>query len=144
MSKQYNIVRKGDDVVERITTVNVSKSTVTKVHVTQHGKGDKATYHKMKWTFDFSDLTNEQLLEVASRDAVIKARPAFRDIPDKKIPEWDDKVFNVGEMLTRERQKLPPLEKAKQAVSNLSEDEREALLEELQDEREALLKELQD
>lgn len=124
-------VKKGEE-VKRWTTVDTEKSVVTKHHVTQHGEGDSKTFHQLTWKFDFSNVTQEQLLELASRDLVIKKRTGFRGIPVKEIPQWDGITFDVAEFMKKERSKLSPMERAKKAVGNLSEEDRQALLKELQ------------
>ena len=106
----------------RTTKVNLDENTVVKTHVTQHGDGDKVakTYHKMQWTFDFKDVTHEELLEVASRELVIGARPKFKKCPINEVKSWEQKTFSVRKILDAERTSLSPEEKAVRALQGLT------------------------
>lgn len=115
------------ETVNRKTTVSLEGNTVTKHHVTEHKTGKV----ECDWTFDFSNVTQEELLELASRDLVIKMRPKFKAIKSSDIPEWKEKTFNVREFLDGAgRSTLSDSEKFARLAGKLSKDEVAQLLKE--------------
>lgn len=116
------------ETVSRYT--NVDGDTVHKHHVTMNKAS--ASEYEMDWAFDFSGVTREELMVLASRDLVIKARPVFKSLPADALDEWDDRVFSVREILdTENRTTLSPDEKARRAVSKLTDEQKAALIAEL-------------
>lgn len=117
------------ETVHRITTVDADAQTVTKYHVTTHAvDGD----HAVRWTFDYSKCSPEQILELASRDSVIKARPEFKKVPVSEIEAWTDKRFDVAAMLERQRTTQTPFQKVSGNVPLLSKADRAMLKEQLE------------
>ena len=113
------IVKQGETVA-RTTTVNVGEQLVVKHHVTKHKDG---TLYEMDWTFDYSGCTDAEILEVASRDSVIKARNAFKLLSQSQLEAWETRTFNVAAMLTHERAKVSELDKSQRANAKLNKDE---------------------
>ena len=104
----------------RVTLFNVSKNDVT-------GKN-----YKVKWTFDFSNVSKEDLLELASRAAVIAYRKHFRGVEKGEIPRYKELVVDVQkEVVERERKPANPVEKVKKLMEGLGEEEKRKVLEEL-------------
>lgn len=124
------IALKGE-VISRNTIVDVDENTVLKQHVT-FNKPTQSGYI-LDWVFNFSDVSIKELMELASRDLVIKHRPAFKLCPKADLEPWDTKTFSVRDFLDREGGvKLSPVERATRAVAKLSNDERLALIESLE------------
>ena len=119
---------KQGETVHRITTVDASVQTVTKYHVTTHKSGGN---YAVRWTFDYSGCTPEQILELASRDSVIKARPEFKKVALADIDTWQDRTFDVAAMLERQRTTQTPFQKVSGNVPLLSKADRDALKEQL-------------
>ena len=116
------------ETVHRITTVDIDLQLVTKYHVTRHSNGIR---YAGRWTFDYSGCTPEQILELASRDSVIAARPKFKKVPVSEIEAWTDKTFDVAAMLSSARTKQTPFQKVSGNVPLLSKADRDALKEQL-------------
>lgn len=115
------VVKQGETVSR---STRVEGEVVVKHHVTQHQTlGDV----EVTWKFDFTDVTHEQLLELASRDLVIKARPQFKKLKAEEAEKWDGKVFSVKEMLESQRATVDNLTKATRAVEKMSPEELEQL-----------------
>ena len=124
MNIQQYIIK--DTPYERTTTVD--GEIVTRKHVTEHKTGK--CY--LTWRFDFTDVTHDQLLELASRAVLIGERPRFKSCVADHIPEWDDKTFDVSTFVSRERVKKSPLATVMDNVGKLTDDERLALIAQLE------------
>ena len=122
------IVKQGE-AVTRSTTVDTEEMTVTKHHVTKHKDG---TLYEVEWMFDYSECTQAQILEMASRDSVIKARPEFKKAPQSELHLWESKIFDVAAILKRERTTQTPFQKVIGNVPLLSKTDRDALKEQLE------------
>lgn len=123
-----NIVKQGET-ARRETTVD--GDTVVCHHVTLNKPTD--SHYQLCWKFDFKDVTNEQLLELATKHLVIQMRPQFKN--DKEPGDkWDGKNFSVSAYLAKEGRRKSQLEKAAVATAKLSDDEKEFLMQQLMDE----------
>ena len=102
------------------------------VRTTKH-KADGQAF-EMGWTLDFENVTDEQLLELATRSVVIGIQRKFRDAKGKP-DDWNGKTFDVAELLneSRKREKLDPMEAARRLLAGMSEADREAVLAGLED-----------
>lgn len=106
----------------RTVSVDKDASTVTRAHVTRHKSGDM----HLTWTFDFSDVSESDLLELASRSVLIAYRNQFRNVDTSSIKaEWVNKTVDVQEFLSRERTRVAqtPAEKLASAVKKLTPEE---------------------
>ncbi len=112
-------------VVHRKTTVDVDAKTVIKHHVTKH---PEAGLYEMDWTFDFSKCSFAQILEFASRDAVIGTRNKWKALASNKLESYPS-VFDMSKVAI----KLTDLEKATSKVDVLSKTEKAAMILHLQD-----------
>lgn len=108
----------------------VDGSIVTVQHVTLN-KPTKAKY-EMSWKFDFSNVSQTDLLRLAARGLVIDQRPKFKAEKDaRKLQSWDNRSFSVTEILKKERARITKAEKAAKAVEALDTNEQLELLKKL-------------
>lgn len=101
------IVKIGESTPRTTTVIN---DVVTVNHVTKHNTLGQCA---MAWHFDFAHIDRETLMRVATRALVIDARPVFKKCPQSTADDWNDREFNVGEMLTRQRRGADPVTAAK-------------------------------
>jgi hypothetical protein len=107
-------------------SVSIKGDLVTRQHVTLN-KPTKSEY-ALTWAFDFSDVTREELLTVASRAIVIALRPEFKAASASELESWDNRTFSVREYLDSERAKVDDVEKARRILGKLTPEQREAIL----------------
>lgn len=113
--------------VSRSRNIDVAAETVRLYNVSKNDKTGKN--YKVNWTFDFSGVTDEQMLELASRSAVIAYRKHFRNVPEDRIPEYAERTIDVLEdVLTQERRGLSASEKAARLVAKMTDAEKAELL----------------
>ena len=116
-----------DKVVANATKVDTVKKTVLKHHSTTQKTLGR---FEMDTTFDFSKCTIEQLLELASRDALIKHQVDIRNCKTEAEIKSLKKVVDMSEVSTRER--VSPYEKARRASVGLDEAQKLELIKVLQ------------
>ena len=117
------IVKQGEKAAR---AVKIEGDTVTRTHVTLN-KPTKADY-ELTWAFDFSDVSRDELMTIASRAIVIALRPEFKEAPASELGAWDNRTFSVREYLDSERSKVDDSEKARRLLAKLTPEQREALL----------------
>jgi len=121
---------KKDEQVPRTRTIDTEAKKVTLYNVSKNDKTGKN--YKVNWTFDFSGVSDEQLLELASRSAVIAYRKHFRGVAEDSIPEYANQNIDVvSDILTHERKGLSAGDKAKKLFEKMNEEEKQAVLKEL-------------
>lgn len=113
------------EVVHRKTTVDVEGKLVVKHHVTKH---PEAGLFVMDWTFDFSKCSESQILEFASRDAVIGKRNKWKALPSNKLETYPS-VFDMSLVAI----KLTDLERATGSCAVLTTEEKKAMIANLQE-----------
>lgn len=116
--------------VSRNRSIDTDNHTVRLYNVSKNDKTGKN--YKVNWTFDFSSVSQEQLLELASRSAVIAYRKHFRNVPEDKITDYADLTVDVLEdVLTQERKGQSAGDKAKKLFDKMTEEEKQKVLQEL-------------
>ena len=120
------IVKQGEKAAR---TCAISGDVVTRTHVTLN-KPTKAEY-QLTWAFDFSGVSKEELMTIASRAIVIALRPEFKVEPAANLEVWDNRTFSVREYLDSERSKVDDVEKARRLLGKLTPEQREAILAQL-------------
>jgi len=116
-----------DEKVSR--TISVADDVATIHHVTDHKQHGQLA---ITWRFDFHDVSRDELIKIATRALVIDARPKFKSYKgdlDTIAKEWDNKTFNVKELLTTGKRKLSPGERLQRFLDALPPEEREKALE---------------
>ena len=109
---------------------------LTKSVVTQHG-GRDGPYYLDTWTFDFSKVTTNELLVLATRSLVIEVQGRFRRAKAEDLKGFDGYKCSVREYLDKKRRGKSAEERKKEAMDiakKLSREELLALLEEKPDE----------
>ena len=122
------IVKQGEK-AER--SVSVSGDIVRRVHVTLN-KPTKAEY-QLDWSFDFSGVSKEELMTIASRAILIAMRPEFKAATGSELSGWEVKTFSVRGYLDSERAKVDDAEKVKRILGKMSKEQRDAILSRLID-----------
>lgn len=119
---------KKDESVSRQTVV--SGETVRMFNVS---KNDKTGHnYKVNWTFDFSDVSHDELLKMAAQSAVIAYRKNFRGVAEDVIPNFAERTIDVKkDILTHTKRGKSDLEKAKDILDKLSDAEKAAILDQL-------------
>lgn len=112
-------------------SVSVSGDIVRRVHVTLN-KPTKAEY-QLDWSFDFSGVSKEELMPIASRAILIAMRPEFKAATGSELPSWEVRTFSVREYLDSERAKVDDAEKVKRILGKMSKEQRDAILSRLID-----------
>lgn len=120
------IVKQGEKAARSVT---VNGDMVERVHVTLN-KPTKAEY-QLTWSFNFEDVTREELLIIASRALVIAYRPDFKTTKANDLQAWDNRTFNVREYLDSERAKVDDLEKVRRLMAKLTPEQKKAILTQL-------------
>lgn len=122
---------KGDK-VDRSTDVDLVNRTVTVTRTVKRNATDDQSL-VVRWVFDFKGMSEEQMFEMAARQAVIDQQQAFRTTKDKAT-DWAQKTFTYP--IEHERTTKTAFEKVTAAVSGgkLSDEEKAALLRMLQGE----------
>jgi len=122
------------DEATRSITPNADNNKVVCVHTVKPDKDSPARY-ELKWTFDFADVTQAELLALAGRTVLITQQAAWRKLPTDKERLDADKVNNVTyrvrDMLDNKRTAASPATRVVNAVAKMSAEERKALLAEL-------------
>lgn len=98
-------------------------------HVTEHKTGKMY----LTWKLDYTDVTREQLIDLATRSVKIALRPQFKKVPTEQVSSWVARTFSVLEYLEREKSTASPMEKAERNIALLSDAEKAALLKKLKD-----------
>lgn len=117
--------------VSRTCKVNTESQAVRLVNVS-HNKPTDSNY-RVDWTFDFSNCTEAEILELAARSAVIAYRKNFRDETAANIPNFAERTIDVHvELMMIERTGKTKEERAKSLLAAMTKEERLALLREIE------------
>lgn len=91
-------------------------------------------------TYDFSNVTQDQLIAIALRQLTVSVQGQMRSATTRKekpltwaasVATFNGKTVKVAEMLKNARASLTPVDRAKKMVSGMSEAQRAALIAEL-------------
>ena len=96
-------------------------------------KGEENPCKEYNTTFDFSNCTEEEILNLASRTCIIAFRTKCKvnSITEEAFGTLANKTIDVHEELKAERRGLSNAEKAEKALTSLSEEERADILKKL-------------
>ena len=96
-------------------------------------KGEKNPCKEYNTTFDFSNCTEEEILNLASRTCIIAFRTKCKvnSITEEVFAGLANATINVHEELKAERRGLSNAEKAEKALMSLSDTERESMIKKL-------------
>lgn len=129
MELETMLVKNGET-VNRISSVDSENQTVRLFNVSKNEK--TGMNYKVDWTFDFSNCSEVEILELAGRSVVIAYRKNFRTVDEGLIPEFAVKIIDVKEdIITSKRKAKDPMKQAKSLLQGLTEEQRAALLKDL-------------
>lgn len=97
--------------------------------------GEKGTprYNLMQ-NLDFKDVTEAELLELASKPLRIDIQSIWRAAKDRMNEEvWQGRTWMVRDMLDQTRQKADPVQKLKKMADNMTKAERSELMDMLRE-----------
>lgn len=115
------------EAVKRATNIDVDAKLIHALTTVKRDKNSPAIY--VSWSFDYSKLSEQQLVELAARSLKIDAQRAYRADP-KPGDEWNERTFVLpDDLATRTRQPRAPKPADLAAyLKTLSAEEREAFL----------------
>ncbi len=95
---------------------------------------DSPVKYQMRWFFDFSECSREEIEEIAANYLKIRVQDNFRKVPVKERAFFNDKMFNVKlDLLNKTRvSNKNPLKRVQKLLEVLSLEEKQALLAQLQ------------
>ena len=98
--------------------------------------GDKGTArYNLEQNLDFEGVSQDELLEIASKPLRIDIQTAWRGAKDRMDADvWQGRTWKVRDMLDQGRSKASPTQKASNAVAKLSKAERDSLFAQYADE----------
>lgn len=109
-------------------SVSVSDRMVHTTHTVKPNKESRKRYN-LNWSFDFYEVTREDLMKLAEKGLRITKQAEWRKDPEQLNAEkWDHAVFNVQGMLNEGRKTADPVKKAETAIGKLSPEELEEFL----------------
>lgn len=99
------------------------------VYLTAKPSSDSPVKYQMRWLFNFSECSREELEEIAANYLKIRQQDAWRMQGDYENPEFAEKTFNVKQdILSKKRANAKdPVAKVKKQLANLSKEEKEQL-----------------
>jgi len=120
------LVKAGDEVPRR--TIVKDDNTVYVERTSKHD-GTNASY-RIHWTFDFSNCSREELLELATDSAVISYRKkGFRKVAESQLADACYQTVDVkSQIVDTERRGLTDAEKLKNLLLKMNPEEVEAIL----------------
>lgn len=116
---------------EQATLSTTIKGGVATVVFTVKPNGDKdAPRFNLTQAFDFSNVTENELIALAVRPLRIDVQSQWRASKDKMDADvWQNRKWSVREMLDQTRQKGDPTQKVLKAAERMNKAERMALME---------------
>lgn len=116
--------------------INIEDKTVVVTHKTRCVdtpkalKGEENPCKTFNTTFDFSNCTDEEMLELASKTCIISFRTKSKvnSITEEAFSKLQTDSIDVHEAIKAERRGLSNAQKAEKAFASLSEAEVKALL----------------
>lgn len=126
-------VKRGETVVRR-TKIDTEAGQAEVIRtVKPNAQTDTKT--RVHWTFDFADVTEEEVMELAVRTLVIDAQRAWRNMSAADRSKNAERTIRVREMLdaAKTRGTGDPVKRAASLASKMTDEEREELLRLLQE-----------
>ncbi len=116
-------------------TISISHVGERKVECNLTAKPDSKSpvRYQMKWSFDFSSCSPQEVEEIAANYLKIRQQDAWRKDADyNDATKYNDVTFDVKEIMSRTRvNRSNPVAKAKKLLEAMSEDARAELLKQL-------------
>jgi len=119
MSTIQDMQVKAGETVNRTKLISTDNQTVQLGNVSKNDTTGQN--YKVDWTFDFSECSQEEILDLAGRSAVIAYRKHFRGVSEENIPEYAQLVIDVKEdVIASERAKKSPVDKVKTLLKGMT------------------------
>ena len=124
-------------------SINIENQTVVVKHKTrckdtaQHVKGEENPCREFTTTFDFSECTPEEILNLATKSCTIAYRTKCKvnEITEDKFAELMKNPINVHTELKAERKGMSADEKVEKIYETMTEQERADLIKKLTNKR---------
>ena len=110
---------------------DVEGKTVKVVHTVKPDEEHQSRY-ELTWTFNFENVTDQEMLELATRPLRINKQRDWRAATDRMTAKiWDNQIFMVRAMLDAGRKAADPIAGLKKKVEEgkVSNDQIEAMIE---------------
>lgn len=118
----------------RTLTADAGGKTVEVVHTVRPDQDDPNRY-ELVWRFNFENVTPAELLKLATKTILIICQRDWRKAKNRMDENvWDNRTFNVRDVLDEARKTADPAQRARSAASKLGREDKMALLKQLQEE----------
>jgi len=94
------------------------------VHSTVHKSLNDGERFEMNWTLDFSEMTQDQIVEAAAEHFIIKIRRDFSKVDKPKNNDWNNKKFNCSKYISR---RVSKIDKMAKTLADFSDEQLAAL-----------------
>ena len=117
-----------DNNTKRSTTIDVDKKVVDVTRNTKTSKGGKQ--YANHWVLDYQNVTDAQLLSLATRGIVIDLQRQFRDANPSERDKLMEQTIDVGAFLATQHKRAPvdPREAALKYLRGLTTKERKTAI----------------
>ncbi len=115
---------------EQATLRTTIEGTVAHLVFSVKENGDNgAPRYNLEQSLDFVNVSDAEMIELASKPLRIDIQSTWRKAKDRMDADvWQDRTWNVREMLDQTRQKADPAQKVLNAAAKMSAAERTALM----------------
>lgn len=132
MAKKVKYIGKDETATRTINAPQDGDAPVVRVSHTVKPDREATNRAQLVWEFDFSDVTRGELLELATRDVLIRKQAEWRKANNRDNADvWDNVTFRVRDILDETKKTADPTTKARNALAKLSPEERERLLKDM-------------
>ena len=76
------------------------------VHKTVHKSLSKDVCYQLNWTLDFSNMTQDQIVEAAAEHFIIKIRRSFGKCDKPENDDWNNVTFDVSKYIKTRTSKI--------------------------------------
>ena len=132
MIKQKNLKPMGDD-EQGTLNVSVEGKIATVRHTVRPDSGSSNRFN-LEWRFDFADVSQKELVELATRTVLIRKQGEWRKAQDRmNATVWDNVVFAVRDILDSKRKTADPFQRLMSQIGKMSAGEKAAIMKTLQE-----------
>lgn len=125
----FNMVRKGEKATKTCAVDTNEHDMVTMQHTSIHPEFPKDSRAVLTWRFNFDDVKESELLELAAKHLVIQMRVKFKNTKKPKPEEWDGREFSVRDYIDNEKRTAKdPVKTLIEQLKALSPEQRAIIL----------------
>ncbi len=121
--KIMNILLKGIT-SNKSTVANVDANSVECNHATVHPTLGEGERFQLAWSLDFSNISQQEILEAAAESFIIKIRRVLAKDSKPQDVDWDNATFDVSDFITVRTSKT---EKLVKVLADFSDEQLAAL-----------------